>query len=429
MASFLASGAGAADGLEVLLARLMREQQVAQQAKVQDAGISHQGASLAETVRSHQAEEGLRGRAIDDSAANRALAREQSAARDSELEQNRVRDDVRARESLRAPGTDVSPQEFGQVQRMGVLPLSSYQESAGDFPDQTTTTVPLPKIKFKGTGPQLMQQQKEDNDVAQAAAREAGVEDRFSRSQERMHSEFLAKQEAEAAKPKNAGQTRTMKVVASDGPFKGQRVVKLLDAQGNTLHEELDQLPSGMEKAEKTDMSTLEMVKEIQDFGGKTAWKGTGGYGNLLKGELPAGGKSFMKSQFGVGDNTESTLRDMLGSLKADVAHEKYGSAFTETERRMLANFAPGADMDGTEIENRLRTMSQAIERRLAARRSGKPDTAIIPLLQQMGADKGGGAPGAGPTLSPPASPAGGGMGLDQELEYDPATKKFKPRR
>lgn len=153
---WLVSAAGAGQGLEQLLARQREDELMRQHVAAQ-----------AETVRSNQAREGFQQQQFAGQESDRALQRDALAKSREDTANNAMRDDVRTRESLRVPGSDVTPEEFGQVQKFGVLPMSSYSQAPGDFPANGDSGPPLPKIAFKGTNPQLVQQQQEKDKVTQ----------------------------------------------------------------------------------------------------------------------------------------------------------------------------------------------------------------------------------------------------------------------
>lgn len=171
--SWLSAGAGASQGLEELLTR-QRQDEI-----VRNNMAQHQG-TLAETVRSHQAEEGLRQQQMQGAEADRGLARQsldmQREAQRQKMqsdEENQLRERLLQREDRRVPGSPVDFPEYQQVRQLGVLPMSSYQVSNGDPLPNGDSGPPLPKIAFTGTQPQLMAQQGHADTVAnQQAMRE-----------------------------------------------------------------------------------------------------------------------------------------------------------------------------------------------------------------------------------------------------------------
>lgn len=88
-AGALAAGAGAAQGLDEILQRALVEAKMKQLA-------DQTNTAQAETTRSHMAEEGLRGRQIDEMAKDRGARERETAATHRDAEASRVRDDGRA---------------------------------------------------------------------------------------------------------------------------------------------------------------------------------------------------------------------------------------------------------------------------------------------------------------------------------------------
>lgn len=154
--SALGTGAGAAHGLEVLLARQREDELAQQRAQAQAAQQQQQQATLAEQMRSNRVDEGLRGRALDVNQESAGATRDATQAYRTTQINNQLRDDVRAREDRRVLGSNVEPGEYEQVAQMGVLPMSAYDKTTEMQGDDASE--PVSVIKFRGTEAQLQRQ-------------------------------------------------------------------------------------------------------------------------------------------------------------------------------------------------------------------------------------------------------------------------------
>lgn len=143
----LATGAGAAGGLEELLTRFRAEEELNQ----------HQQA-LNENVRAHQADEQYRREDLQSRAADRqSAAAALDVNRKSEAD-NRNVDNLVSRIKLRAPGSEVSPTEYNQETSSGAGPQSLYDTNNVPFGQDFTGPVegdvrPRPAGTVGGVGP------------------------------------------------------------------------------------------------------------------------------------------------------------------------------------------------------------------------------------------------------------------------------------
>lgn len=131
------------------------------------------------------------------------------------------------------------------------------------------------------------------------------------------------------------------------------------------------QLPAGMKKASVVADELLSQIQNIEALGKLAEWQGVG----MVTAPLA----NLQRRVTGGGDQTQSLLRKALATLKAEIAHEKYGSAFTAQERAMLSEFAPAANSSAADIQDALLTMKRAMtvrKQELAARPGLTPDQA-----------------------------------------------------
>lgn len=142
------------------------------------------------------------------------------------------------------------------------------------------------------------------------------------------------------------------------------------------------------------DIGTLsKTIDDVVQLGDKLNWKGVG----VIAGPLGDAGMSW----FGVGNPEEAMLRSLMNNLKAEVAHEKYGSAFTAQERAMMQKFVADAGRHPNQAKVHLATLKRLMDHKLesiqeaAQMRTGRPVTAPTPAPA-------GRAGGAGPGGAPP---------------------------
>lgn len=150
-------GAGAAEGLETLLARHRAEEVLAQRRDAQT-----------EQMRSNQAEEVLRGRQIDMMGQARQDAMAQQALVQAQREEDRQRDDLRAQLPLIPMGTEMTPERRQQFLDAGATGPEMFTEEAGGAPLPGDDQGPTQRIVYGGTA---RQRQVEDQAAAQAEYR------------------------------------------------------------------------------------------------------------------------------------------------------------------------------------------------------------------------------------------------------------------
>lgn len=131
MASLLSMGAGASEGLDKYLQRLMLEEQQAQAVRKQTADEGYRQQDLA-----------LRGRALDQSGESNRLAQES-------LQQNRQatleagqRDDLRTSLSQIPGGTEISPETYQSAIRLKAVPPERFDQQAAPSTDSMAAGVP-----------------------------------------------------------------------------------------------------------------------------------------------------------------------------------------------------------------------------------------------------------------------------------------------
>jgi hypothetical protein len=141
----LATGAGAGKGLEDLVAQMHAEDELNLRKRAQD-----------EVIRRDQAQESYQNRSLDESTKLRQATQDATNQYRQDTLNAGMRDDIRAREQLRLPGTEVSPGEYDEATKIGKLPMSSYpqQEIGGHLGNGLPTDDQGPTVHdgyvFKG---------------------------------------------------------------------------------------------------------------------------------------------------------------------------------------------------------------------------------------------------------------------------------------
>lgn len=152
----LATGAGAGEGLETLMKRLMLEQELRQR-----------DTQIAETTRANQASEGLRGREINALDGYRQATLAQTRATQEATDRDRTDRIVQNRVNLRPIGAPVPTEEFGTDIESGV-PMGSFQFGGTQLspisPENPAgeKNATLPMVQWKGTQAQLTADQNAD---------------------------------------------------------------------------------------------------------------------------------------------------------------------------------------------------------------------------------------------------------------------------
>lgn len=396
-AGLLYGAAGAAEGLETLLARRLREAQFAEQQRAAQETEGFRTRQLDETTRLREAQQAETERMHRETEAARKAAedRQRLTIRLGSLEPGATMDQAE-RDYLVQQG--MSPSSFGEVYTDPATrhPLGPHAPGGTggvygppDFAFQGPDVKPEPgpaMFRYAGRTADRLRQE-------QIAAQEEIAA--LNRQNQLTMAQLAAATRLQAA-GMQGGQVKVMKIRTPDG----RDMDVLVDGSGRIVFGGDSQLPGGMKKEAGNLQGLLQQIAQVRGMGEQSGWKGTG--------VVAAPYESFMKRTFGLGSDTADQLRASIDSLKADIAHEKYGSAFTATERGMLQSFAAGSNMDPSAIKNRLATMERIINTRLGEMQAGRAPTPInftqggivqdgqIPAMPQPGLFRST-APGVGP--------------------------------
>lgn len=345
------------EGLETILAQRLADQKFALEQRRLDTETDYRNRQLEEQSRLRELETQAR---ID---AQRALQEDKAEGR--RLQKVNIA-------LMRPMGSVVSADERAQEIEAGV-PSGYYDEEEiqgqqADSGSDNATPISIKQIRFRGKEADRFRR---EADEARDADRDADREQRLQIAQ------LIAANQRDGS-----SQVRVMNIT-QDGVDKQV----LVDGNGRILFGGNSQLPGALKTKRAEYGALIDQIDLIGSFGQQTGWAGTGAI------KAPAMG--LLKKTTGLGSNAGDQLRIFLDSLRADIAHEKYGAAFTATERSMLSNFAPSSNMDDSAIRNRLWVMRQVIDTRLnqldkgaTIGTGGTPGTAtpVRDLLQQLSA-------------------------------------------
>lgn len=194
----------------------------------------------------------------------------------------------------------------------------------------------------------------------------------------------------------NANKPGAMKTV-SFRTKDGQNINALVNTNGEVVWAGSSQLPAGMKSTEADTNTMVDQIDAIEKAGAAGGWHGVG--------VLTAPFQGLRKRVTGGGSNADDNLRTMIDSLNADIAHAKYGSAFTVNERAQLQNYAPNSRMSAQAIQNRLAIMKRVGQQRLQEIAGGATPETATPLRLAEDAPtaplNGGGASAAPPGQAP----------------------------
>ncbi len=205
------------------------------------------------------------------------------------------------------------------------------------------------------------------NITGQYGLQKAALEDRAATERYKAEQNTLAKmlgiksaQEAEAMK---SGPTRVVKSLDEGG----QNVEQVVDSHGNVVYQTTSQLPGSLKKEQGDIQGLIQMLQGIRERGEKSGWSGVGPVASPVYGGL--------KRYLGVGNDEEDQLRSALDSVKAEVAHAKYGAALTPNEIQMLMQFAPSSNLAGAKNRNNIDTMINQLMTKVGQLGPGGPVT------------------------------------------------------
>lgn len=376
----LRTAQGAGQGLESLLARrlLDRRQQLDEQ-------------QFAETQRRAQSQEEFQRQQLEENSKIRLMHEQELIDQHNEAERmKRVNIAM-----LRPIGSTVTPEEMTSEKEAGV-PSGMYDWTPGNLgmstPEGEIGPTPT-RIRWQG---KEADQQREDQQKALDAYRQAQIDQRKSEELTRIK---IA--EIQAMKP------GAIKIASIN--VDGRDIAVAVHSDGSVVPIGNSQLPAGMKEKNADAQSLVDQIDTVLASGDKMKWPGIG--------FATAPIQSGLKRLTGYGKDEEDQMRIALNSIRAEVAHEKYGSAFTATERSMLNEFAPSANMHPNAVKNRLQVMRNMIANRVAQRKAGQPLTPITPdMLRETPAfmNQAGVGPGAPSGMNFPLPQGGNTFNVGQ---------------
>lgn len=354
----LLAGAGAAQGFEQLLARRLEAekfQEIQRQARAHE---ELQNRTLQETAKNREEQTAMRYWMQDQAHQDRQAVLEEKNRAATEGEKMK-----RISLALGQPiGSQVGVSEAQGQMKAGV-PSSMYEYHPGTFGSEGLVPAGVGKPPVMNTTPGQPEGYTFQGGEANRLKREheAGIN---SRDEENRLLKVSLEQMREASASAK-GPIRPMQITAPDG----SNMTVLVNGQGQVVYAAPSQLPAGMKSSQASANSLVDQLDSITQQGEKIGWQGVGALTGPVQG--------FRKRVTGGGSDPADMLRTAIDSAKADVAHEKYGSAFTATERQMLSQFAPSSNMSAPAIKNRIATMKRVIGQRLQEISAGTKPSAL----------------------------------------------------
>ncbi len=342
----LSTGAGAAGGLETLLARMRADEVLKQhQQQLQQQGDYQKGILD-----------------IQNRASTRADAAGDLANRMGELKLENLRqimgDMGSGGSPQHVPNPDASedPAMFAQPQgpdpsmsRMNNPLGRTRMQGAGLNPNETFGAVPQPP---KPKGPEDFNA---EESFYNGLARKSGYDDYKKWAAVDPAAFVKAKHQwAEESRIINPSQSSEPMVLVADPDNPGQSIyTPRSQAVGKR-----GVMPAGMRERQTAYHSTLDLVDQIEKLGDEIGWKGLG----PIKGRIGRIGQEYL----GVGDPREEQLRNKIDQLKAQASFQEGGKQFTGTEKEMLDNFLAGVNQNPRAVRARLQSFRASANRSLS---------------------------------------------------------------
>lgn len=365
----LGGAAGAAEGFETLMTRRLLEQR------------------QAEAERATRAQEMQAQAQLDEQKRYREAAQAESERSHTENERNRrISLALLQRKDSFTPATAMDPmlKDYPELSGFFGYEPESSEESQTMGPDGkllVNTKVRPAGYKFLGT---------ETGRISEENAKTAS-EDRALQRQNQITLAELASQRS----------LRNVSEKLPDGTYRNG----VINANGELIWSGTQPEPGGV-RTKLGDLGSItRQIDDLMRQGQEIGWQGVG----VIAGPLHSG----IKYATGHGSDLQDDFRIGLDSLSADIAHEKYGSAFTTGEQAKLRSFAPSSRMSGPAVRNRLNVMRRVVQIRQQELQNGGTLDSVTPvdiLLRTVG---GGGGTGTGTTAPGPAPGPGraGGAG------------------
>lgn len=325
--SLLGGAAGAAGGLETLVARRLQEQQQAEIERRAQVDEAQRSRALDETMRSRQANEAEMQRYHQELAADRETQRNLQKVNLAMLKpagSYMTADEVQQERDLGMPAGFYDAQEGGSSETQGVGPNGEVM---------INTKVQAPGFRFKGKEADLIKR--------------AGIEDADkNKDLDRMMRLTIAQLMASTGR-------NTEQEIPVQNPDGSTTYMRRSQAEGH-------QAPWGQATKDRVTAyrTTLDLVDEIQRLGDATNWQGLGGMGTGTV-------KRLLKRGIGVGSDQAETLRNMLDRLRAQASFQEGGKQFTGTEAELMDNFLSSVNSNSQTAKLRLAEFKRMAENSL----------------------------------------------------------------
>lgn len=281
----LAAGAGAAQGLEALLARQRAEEM-----------LKMQQASQQESMRSNRANEDFRQQQLQETSANRQMQLAQMAQNQSAQQEGRDADRALRSIALRPIGGDVPFAEM-QSETSAGAPSALYEKGPGEAPSMEHYGPQLPTIKFKGTSAQQVAERTANTKSDQFDQNIQQKADAASAREEMAKSRLSQQEESLKVRQDIAGMRDSISKRREDRMDSwGAPTVTIQDPSGTTRVISRDQLPKGGAEAPvppalrtqgvNNDVSTVELERLKTLFKPEYVGPAAGRY-NSMKQQIP----------------------------------------------------------------------------------------------------------------------------------------------
>lgn len=330
MASLLSLGAGAGDGLEQLLSRLMAEER-----------LRHEQARISETGRANKARESLDERQLIESSALRRATQASTDRDRADRERDRTVDNIRQTVKLRPIDSTVTSGERDREVGVGGIPEGNYAyrpPSMGMSTPQGEVGPSEERISWLGTPEQR----------AAMTNQRLLDEDRDANRRIRSHAE-----------DRITGWGPPTITIGDPAAPGGSRIVgrDQIPKEGAAAP-----LPAGERTRVDAIRETIALLDEIEkhpdkDFEGALGlWDATvGAAAHNYAGVDALGG----------GGSAGESLRDKLNALKARASFQEGGKQFTGTERDLLNSFLADVKHNPQAARTRLKEFRKSAERAL----------------------------------------------------------------
>lgn len=327
MAGLLAYGAGASDGLDKYVERLMAEHELGIRQKQQEESVRHNRSTEDYNAENMRLQNQLRSDAQQD---RLDIAGQASKDRQSNIALKAA--EMQPIDSL------VTEKDAGAQMAAGV-PRANYEWEPGNMGMTVAPTKENPM--GEEVGPRLTGFRWRGSQKDLSAADRLELDSRRAAGTKEYQNRRATT--AEAAEDRQERWGPPVVTVGDPNTPGGTRIQPrgTIPSQGVT-----GPAPAGERTKIDNYKNTLNTIARIKRLGKETNWKGVG----PIAGRLGSAGMELL----GQGDPKDEELRNALSQLNADASVDRGGKTFTETEKKMLAEFLANYKQNPTAAVTRL---------------------------------------------------------------------------